>query len=241
MTSITKKGDLKITLDFCLEQYRAKGMSAFISAFQSNILACKIRFPLLEYCAEEMYVSFEDEVHIAICDRIAPLKTIGGNVILGILLKKRLANHFEESISKAADYIVVGDEWFCSDIIGERVQGNAILLYPKKALPALWALAKHDSNWVVRSIGAACHLATKRGLKKTVAINVFELLLHLGGSKDYQIQRGIGWAAKTMAKFHPDIITQYSEKIQAEDIGNWFRRKVNIGLERYRYGQGEGG
>lgn len=238
MDSITKKGDIRNALNHCFQAYESAGLTAFAPQLHEQLLQKKVKFPLLEYAAMEIFSFFDAAVHIPICDAVAGYKTIGGNVILGILLKQRLPLHFKESFAKASEYMVAGEEWYVSDIIGERVLGNAVLLYPDKALPALWDLSKHPVNWVVRSIGAGSHLATKRGLEEAVARPLFQLLLHLGDNKDYQIRRGIGWAAKTMAKFHPSIIMENEERLQSEEIGSWFKRKVNIGLERHRHAQG---
>ncbi len=238
MDKITKKGEIRDALTHCFQAYEASDLTAFTLQLHHQLLEKKVKFPLLEYAAIEIFSFLDESLHIPVCDAISHHKTIGGNVILGILLKQRLPEHFEESLAKATEYIVAGKEWYVSDIIGERVLGNAILQFPEKALPALWHLSKHPINWPVRAIGAGSHLATKRGLEKAIARPLFQLLLHLGDHKDYQVRRGIGWAAKTMAKFHPDIIKENEERLQGEEIGSWFKRKVNIGLERHRHAQG---
>lgn len=237
MAILTRKSELKLILEDLFQEYEKRGITSFIDQFNKQLLQKKVKFPLLEYAATSVHTYFDENLHISICDEIETLRTIGGNVIIAILLKERLPYHLDESFAKAVEFIAQGEEWYVSDIIGERVFGNGILQFPALAIPQLQRMSIHESQWVVRSIGAGSHLATKRGLEKPVAQEVFQLLLQLGGSTNYQIRRGIGWAAKTMAKFHPDVIEQNQLQIQDEKIGNWFRKKVNIGLERHQHAQ----
>jgi len=237
MAILTRKSDLKLILEDLFQQYETGGLPLFIDQFDRQLLQQKVKFPLLEFAAVSIHSFFDKSLHIHICEEIATFQTIGGNVVIGILLKERLPQHLNESFSKAIQFIAQGKEWYVSDIIGERVFGNGVLQFPSQALPLLQQMSAHESQWVVRSIGAGSHLATKRGLEEPVAQEVFQLLLQLGGSTNYQVRRGIGWAAKTMAKFHPNVIELYRSQLQEEKIGNWFRKKVNIGLERHRHAQ----
>lgn len=234
---LTRKSEIRSILAVLHDIYQGRGLESFCLAFHKKLLLQKVKFPLLEFAAGETYKQLEESEHLPFCKHIAAHQTMGGNVVVAIVLKERIANHLEESFSAAAQFIAQGQEWYVSDIIGERVFGNGILQFPEEALLKLTQLRKHESIWVVRSIGAGCHLATKRGINKAVAAEVFQLLLSLADNKEHQIRKGIGWAAKTMARFHPDIIELHRTEIAAESVGNWFRRKVNIGLERHRHAQ----
>ncbi|MBI3135159.1 MAG: DNA alkylation repair protein [Bacteroidetes bacterium] len=192
-----------------------------------------MKFPLLEYGACRLYETIPEKEQLSICDQIAERNTLGGNVILGIILQKRLENHFAESFEKAATYIEHGAEWYVTDIIGERVFGVALLTHFTKAIPELKKLSHHKSNWVVRSIGPGAHYAIKKGLPEQHVKQLFELLLSLKKTTDFHVKTGIGWAAKTTAKFHPAIIQLFAAEI--ESAGPWFRTKVRIGLERHAY------
>ena len=53
-----------------------------------------------------------------------------------------------------------------------------------------------------------------------------------------EIRQGIGWAAKTTARFHPDIIANFNNEIQdSSAVANWFRKKIEIGLNRNKHAQ----
>lgn len=239
MQLITSKKSLLPRLQACLQAYHTDGQDACVTQTHHQLLAHKVKFSLLEFCAARFHEEIAVSDHISFCDEIAALQTEGGNVILGIMLQKRLESHFEASFKQAAKYIAAGEFWYVSDIIGARVFGFGLLRDAEKSIALLQDLAKSESIWVVRAVGAGVHEAIKKGLKKEAIAEVFQLLLSLGNATDKEIRAGVGWAAKTAAKFHPDIITSFQKEIEEEEktVGDWFRRKVTIGLERYEYGQ----
>ncbi|WP_185153703.1 DNA alkylation repair protein [Fulvivirga lutimaris] len=239
MKSITKKSELTPLLERCISTYNAEGLDACVALFNDLILTNKIKFPLLEYCAAFLFDHLPTEDLISFCDKVEPLKTIGGNVILGIILQKRLPDHFRESIDKATEYIAKAHIWYICDIIGERVYGYSLRHQPEITIPEIKRLSKHEANWVVRSLGAGAHYAIKKGLEKAHVAIVFKLLLSMANTKDKEIKQGVGWAAKTTAKFHPDLIEQYKSEIENTDkVEGWFRTKIKIGLDRNRYAKG---
>ena len=238
MLKITRKADVRSELEVCLKKFQEGDLGSLLSELNARLLQAKVKFPLLEYSASELYRQIPESHQRDLCDKVIELGTLGGNVIAGILLQKRLVNHFEESMDKAAQYIAQGEEWYVSDIIGERVHGWALLHHFTKALPVLQDRAGHPSPWVVRSIGAGSHYAIKKGLGPEQTESVFRLLLSLAGAQDHAVKTGIGWAAKTAAKFHPEIVQRYKDEWEQSDrVGKWFRTKVNIGLKRYAHAQ----
>ncbi len=230
---ISRKPEIKKHTDACLDVYREQGVSAFIKTFNTQVLQNKVKFPMLEYSGKLLCESIPPEEQLEICDRIERLKTIGGNVIIGIILQLRLKDYFEQSLEKATEYISQADAWYVCDIIGERVFGFALLHHSLETIPEIKKRSGHSSNWLLRSLGAGIHYAIKKGLDKKSVKTLFRILLSKANTKDKEIRQGIGWAAKTTAKFHPDIIAHFAATINDDDIvDNWFRRKIDIGLKR---------
>lgn len=235
---ITRKAQVKEELEKVLNAYQQHDVEEAVLAMERYLLNTKIKFPMLEYAASILYEELEEKDHIAFCDRVEALKTIGGNVILGIILQRGLEQHFEQSMEKAAEYISKADAWYVCDIVGERVWGYSMLQEPIKTFPVFKRIAKHENRWVVRSLGAGAHYAIKKGLAKKEVRKLFALLLSLAHTKDKEIKQGVGWAAKTTAKFHPEIIAANEGIIQdIERVGPWFRTKIRIGLERHANAQ----
>ncbi len=236
MQVVTRKSEIREYLKESLSAYRSKGLSACLTELENQILNKKVKFPLLEFCGNELYREVKQEEQIELCDKIETLKTEGGNVILGIILQNRLSSHFEQSISKATEYISQASAWYVCDIIGERVYGYSLLNNADRTIPQIKKLSNHSTNWVVRALGAGIHYAVKKGLDKKNVASVFSVLLSMANTKDKEIKQGVGWAAKTTAKFHPDIIEQFYQEIENQNkVANWFRTKISIGLNRNEY------
>ena len=141
--------------------------------------------------------------------------------------------HLKGSIAKAVEYISGSEEWYVCDHIAERVQGYALFTQPDETIPILKQLLVNDNAMVVRSVGVAAHLALKRGLSEQYAEQMFKLLLQHASVTHYHIKTGIGWGAKTIVKFYPQIAERHQDELNdTEKVKQWFRTKVNIGLSR---------
>ena len=210
-------------------------ISSLAIAVNSVILSKRIKFSVLEYCGRELFKHISSDKHIEFLDALVKPKEMGSWVIAGMMLQLRLTEHFEESLAKAAEYITYGNEWYVCDIIGERVMGHGLLNFPMK-MPELNQLAKSQNRWLIRSVGVAAHYATKKRLEIYYADEVFKLLLSLANSTDFHTKKGIGWGAKTIAKFHPSIIEKYKNNIYDNpSVKQWFKTKVEIGLKRNQF------
>ena len=239
MKTFTRKSDVKIELAKCISAYDESGMVACSEVLKQTLLSHKVKFPLLEYCATKFNEYLTEKEQFELCDLIQSMKTEGGNVILGILLQKQLSTNFGSAIQKTIDYVSEADIWYVCDIIGERVFGVALLTKPEQAIPVIKKLFQHPSIWVVRSLGAGIHYAIKKGLDEKFARQLFQLLLTQATNKNKEIRQGVGWAAKTTAKFHPQIIIDFNSEIYDDlKTANWFRTKIQIGLNRHHYAKG---
>jgi len=233
MIPVGSKAQLKPVIGDLLDIYAQQGQDAFIGALDEKVLQQKIRFPVLEFAGLELYKAIPPGEQLPVLDRIVALHTVGGNVLAGIILQKRLDAHFNTSVQKAGEYMILGNEWYVCDIIGERVLGHALLTQPEKTIPMLKKLARHENKWLVRSVGVASHYAIKKGLPKVFVEEVFSILLGLSNATEFHTKKGIGWAAKTTAKFYPGIIESHRQHIDTSpEVKQWFKTKVKIGLGR---------
>ena len=212
--------------------YQRQGLKKFTTGIHGEILKIKIKFPLLEFVGETLYKNIPSGNQIELLDAMIATHEMGAFPIAGKLLQLRADQHLTESFRKAEKYIIEGDEWYVCDIIGERVFGHALLHWPEKTIPVLKKMAKHENQWMVRCIGVATHYAVKKGLDKNNANKVFHLLLSLSNETEFHTRKGIGWGAKTIAKFYPDIINAHTEEIQNKNVRAWFKTKLKIGLGR---------
>ena len=237
MRRITKKSEIDEELAHCFLAFE-ESERLFKEVFHDRILSAKVKFPLLEHGAAALFQTLPFDRHLAICDAIQNKGTIGGNVVTGKLLQLRLVDDYEASFDRAATYIAAGEVWYASDIIGERVFGNSLLMDTDKALAKFLAFSEAGS-WVIRSFGTGCHFAGKRGLDRVNSRAVFDYLISKANAKDKQIKAGIGWGAKTLTRMHPDLVADFESDLNdAEKVKTWFRSKVQLGLKYSKYGKG---
>ncbi|HYD20036.1 MAG TPA: DNA alkylation repair protein [Flavipsychrobacter sp.] len=213
-----------------LETYRLYGAEVFVAELHKLVLKQKVRFPVLEHSAMMLYQAIPAKKLLPLTDKIISLHEIGSYVYAGIILQEHLDTDLKAAISKAMEYIIEGDEWYVCDIIGERVMGYALLTKPGLTIPLLKQMTTHESKWIVRCVGVATHYAVKKGLKKEYVETMFQILLSQAQATEFHTKTGIGWGAKTVAKFHPGIISKHKEQIAGTK--QWFKTKVDIGLSR---------
>ncbi|MCH1912223.1 DNA alkylation repair protein [Leptospira noguchii] len=229
MDSIRSKKEIKSIL----AKLSDSDESLWIFIIESELLKKKIKFPLLEFIGKELYFKIPEMNQIYFMDQIIKLGHMGGYVISAIILQLRSEKHFEQSFNKAVEYILLGNEWYVCDIIGERIMGYFLLKEPERTFPILKKYIRHENGWIVRSVGVASHYAVKKGLGKKYVEDTFCLLLSKMDTKDFHTKKGIGWAVKTISKFHPDIIQKFeSSLLENHYIQPFFRRKIEIGLSR---------
>ena len=230
---LTSKPVVKSIVEKGLEKYDTGLQKDFIKYLHKNLLQKKVKYPLLEYATKLMHDKIPKEEQMTITDSVMKLNENGSSVIAGMMLQLRLGKEIAAPIKKACEYIILGDIWLVCDTISERVMGHALLTQPEKTIPILKKLTREDNKWLVRSVGVATHYATKKGLKKVYAEEMFLLLFSLSHITEFHTKTGVGWGAKTIAKFHPDIIAKYRSKIDdSKTVRPWFNRKIKIGLGR---------
>ena len=236
MQTITRKSEIRTRLQHILALETSDKIDDFVNRLTESILVHKIKFPLLEFVGEELYSAVSKENHLELCDAIFAKETMGGLVVIGKILQLRLSFDSESAIQKAEYYISLADEWFICDIIGERVFGFGMRYHTEVCFNRIKSIFKSNNRWVLRGMGAGSHFAIKRGISEEYAEQLLIELLKYGKSKDKEVRQGIGWACKTTAKFHPNLIQTYSNIIDNESlVDNWLRRKVSIGLDRAKY------
>jgi 3-methyladenine DNA glycosylase AlkD len=214
------------------DNYSPQKEKLFVADLQTQLLKKKVRFPVLEFVGKQIYETIPPARHLGLLDEIVSLREIGGNVLAGALLQLRLEKNYSRSLEKAVEYIIGGDAWYVCDIIGERVMGHALLHQPEKTISKLKKYTNHPDKWIVRCVGVAIHYAVKKGLNKHYSEQSFRILLSCCTTTDFHTKKGIGWAAKTVAKFHPDIIAKYEVHLNSPDVRPWFKTKIKIGLGR---------
>jgi 3-methyladenine DNA glycosylase AlkD len=190
------------------------GSAAAAMKLLRPVLAQRVRFPILERIGEAMMAQEpQPDALRSLLAAIAATRAIGGWVIIAIALRQDLSHNAAGALAQARDFIAQADVWYGTDIIGERVIGTALLTDFKRSLKLLgdW---RHDPNrWIRRAIGAGIHHWAKRSRASSSQARQAGEILHflepVLQEQDVDAIKGIGWAIKTLGRFHPDLVARW--------------------------------
>lgn len=182
----------------------------------SIILSQPVHFKFLDRIGKKTAAATFDRVNILL-DRIAENKTEGGWVIIGSALGQQLKHDRPGVFLRCYRYILAGDVWYTTDILGERVPGPSLLDVFSISLDLLspW---RFDSNyWIRRSVGVACHFFAKRAHGRPEYEEKINTLLDfldpmLEEKETVAIRGGVGWALKTIGRYYPHVLTDWMSK-----------------------------
>lgn len=173
------------------------------------ILSTRTRFPHLQRIGETTARHTGDGVY-AFLDHIGRKGTEGGWVVIGGALLEQMGSNLSLAHQHCRRHIISADIWYGADILGERVPGPGLLADFQAVLPILKFWRADPNPWVRRSVGAAVHHWTKRNGYGPSCQREAELLLDLldpmFGEWDLNAAKGVGWALKTIGKYHPDLL-----------------------------------
>jgi len=228
--TITSFKSLSPDLERALELWKNNEAQAAWDILEQQVLLHRVKFPILEKVAIQIKAHLDEVQLEALYTRLAKAKHESCYPVIGKLLQLELSQDLKPIYRKAIKHIIEGDKWYVCDIISERVFGEGTLQYFDQSLPLLKLMADYDNIWIQRSIGIGAHYATKKGATIAEAEQLLFLMLANGYKTQLYIKKGIGWPAKTIGKFHPDLMHKHAELIRATKLSTWFKNKVNIGL-----------
>jgi hypothetical protein len=180
----------------------------------ARVLNERTPFRLLDRIGETVGVGPLEAVN-GFLQQIAAGRTEGGWVVIGSALRKQLDRDPAGALDRCRKYIVTADVWYGTDILGERVPGPAFVsdFYPSLARFAPW---RADANrWVRRTVGVAVHFWAKRrrgAVEYTPqAEKLLAFLEPLFEEREVDAVKGIGWGLKTLARYYPELVTDWLE------------------------------
>ncbi|MBO3697957.1 DNA alkylation repair protein [Roseivirga sp. E12] len=235
MKTITSQQSIRPTLDLLVqEQLKSKQQNQvsenFWDLLNRDILAHRVKFPILEYVAIQLSKILNASEIDDLLERLAVVKHESCYPVIGKLLQLQLDTNVSGMFNKAVDHIIRADVWYACDIISERVFGEGALRNFDISYMHFVKMGDHENMWIQRSIGIATHYATKKKIPKEQVEQLLFLMLEHGHKTKLYIKKGVGWPAKTIARFHPDLIYKHEQKIRKTKLSRWFQNKINIGL-----------
>ena len=146
-------------------------------------------------------------------DLLAETHTQGGWVIIGTALNRVYPQDPSQVLRQCAGYIVLGDVWYATDILGERVPGPALVTDFRRTLSHLETWRDSANPWVRRSIGVAAHFWAKRSRGEAAlaarAAKLLTLLEPMFEDQEIEAVKGVGWGLKTLGRMYPEQMTSW--------------------------------
>jgi 3-methyladenine DNA glycosylase AlkD len=124
-----------------------------------------------------------------------------------ILIKELKGNYKKEDIQLIEKLITTNSWWDSVDTIAKYILGEYLLEFPLESKNVIGRFSKSENMWLNRSA-----ILFQLGYKqKTNPDFLFSECLKQAHSKEFFIQKAIGWALREYAKSNPEIVRQFVE------------------------------
>jgi 3-methyladenine DNA glycosylase AlkD len=149
----------------------------------------------------------------AFLQQVAAQETEGGWVIIASALGQQMERDLAGTFVRCRGFIIAGDIWYATDILGERVPGPALLTQFESTLALLTPWCEDSNRWIRRTIGIAVHFWAKRThgqpqcTPQTRAL--LSLLEPMFEERDMDAVKGIGWGLKTLGRYYPALVADW--------------------------------
>jgi len=122
------------------------------------------------------------------------------------MLVKHWPKHFVQQDIELIEYFIVTKSWWDSvDPLAKYVLGGYLKQFPDETDQVVERFAKSDNMWMNRSA-----ILFQLGYKKeTDAALLFSLCDNFSYSKEFFIQKAIGWALREYAKTNADTVREF--------------------------------
>ncbi|HEY1047708.1 MAG TPA: DNA alkylation repair protein [Bacteroidia bacterium] len=145
----------------------------------------------IEKTVKEMWAKKEREWHYAAMDLL-------------VLNKKK----WDEKSIQLFEYLLLKNAWWDSvDLIAAHMVGSYFKKYPENRSSILEKWINSENMWLQR----VCLIYQLGYKKETDAEYLREAILQLNHSKQFFIQKAIGWALRQYAKVNPEFVLRFVE------------------------------
>ena len=124
-----------------------------------------------------------------------------------ILIKELKGNYIKKDIQLIEKLILNNSWWDSVDTIAKYILGEYLLEFPLETKNVIERFSNSENMWLNRSA-----ILFQLGYKqKTNTDFLFSECLKQAYSKEFFIQKAIGWALREYAKSNPEIVRQFVE------------------------------
>ena len=124
------------------------------------------------------------------------------------LFEKHFKNNYKKEDIKYIKKLITNNSWWDTvDYIAKWILGNYLKQYPDQIQKVIHEFSSHENMWLNRSA-----LLFQLGYKeKTDAQLLYKLCLEHKNSKEFFIQKAIGWTLREYGKCNPEAVLKFVE------------------------------
>lgn len=126
-------------------------------------------------------------------------------VAMDLLLKYKKKGWERDDLGLIENLIVQKSWWDTVDVVAPRMMGPYVQQYPQEGRQALERWVKSDNKWLRRS----SLIFQLRYKEQTDEKLLFDHILRCKDSKEFFIQKAIGWALREYAKTNPQAVLDF--------------------------------
>nr|WP_315207561.1 DNA alkylation repair protein [uncultured Flavobacterium sp.] len=125
-----------------------------------------------------------------------------------ILIKELKGNYKKQDIQLIEKLILNNSWWDSVDTIAKYILGEYLLEFPSETKKVITRFSDSQNMWLNRSA-----ILFQLGYKQRTNVDfLFSECLKQAHSKEFFIQKAIGWALREYAKSNPKIVKEFVEK-----------------------------
>lgn len=176
------------------------------------VLAERIPFRILDRIGEQIGAGPVPPTR-AFLSSVARLDALGGWPVIGSGLAGQIDRDPQGTLHTCRDFIIRSGRWFTTDILAERVLGQALKSNFEANLARLIPWRQDPDRWVRRAVGVGIHNWGKASRGSTALEPQIDVLLGflepMFFEQEMDAVKGVGWGLKTIGRFYPDHLARW--------------------------------
>jgi 3-methyladenine DNA glycosylase AlkD len=131
-----------------------------------------------------------------------------------IIIKQSKRKYVREDILWIEKLITTKSWWDSVDTVAKHILGNYLLCFPEQILPVIANFSQSENLWLNRSA-----IIFQLGYKeKTNADLLLQECIKHSHSKEFFIQKAIGWALREFGKTNPEMVKLFVAKTNLKPL-----------------------
>jgi 3-methyladenine DNA glycosylase AlkD len=171
-------------------------------------------------CKEHMIKSLPDYKNVRDIVKFCWKKPERDWQYFAVELLAKFKKEWDERIVILMEWMIVHKSWWDTvDHIASELTGPYFLAFPKKIISITNSWNRSDNIWLQRS----SLMFQKKYRSKTNKELLTKYILHLKSSKEFFVQKAIGWALREYSKTNPAWVKQF---VAAHDLPSLSQREA---------------